>query len=166
MYIIIIIIIFCQNRARWFLHTSWLPVQMHFANTWPGQSHWIRVSFAQYYPGLLWKNGTKLDAGSWIQNMIRPNSGCTMDVTAIARYIQNTSESDPACLLGALVAWVKVTYTNTILQCNPVACNWLLCGGFCIVNGQIFCSLLLLACIGLGMQDSIESKLSPLINIT
>ena len=55
--------------------------------------------------------------------MIRPNSGFMMDVTAIACYIQNTSESDPACLLGGLVARVKVAYTNTILQCNPVACN-------------------------------------------
>ena len=55
--------------------------------------------------------------------MIRPNSGCTLDVMVIAGYIQNTSESDPACLLGALVAWVKVAYATTILQYNPVACN-------------------------------------------
>ena len=70
--------------------------------------------------------------------MIRPNSGFMMDVTAIACYIQNTSESDPACLLRlhhipsprtyqlwflTAVACLLVRYVNILLeQCNHFSC--------------------------------------------
>ena len=37
------------------------------AKTGTGHPDRIRVGFAQYGPGLLWKNGTELDAGSRIR---------------------------------------------------------------------------------------------------
>ena len=48
-----------QNWAQWFLMMRW-------AKTWPSHPDQIWVSFTQYGPGLLWKNGTESDAGSRI----------------------------------------------------------------------------------------------------
>ena len=39
---------FCQNRARWFLHTSLLPDQICWAKSWPGHPDRIRAGFVQY----------------------------------------------------------------------------------------------------------------------
>ena len=58
-----------RNWAKWFLRTGLLLDQMHLSQTWPGHPDLIRVSFAQYGPGFLWKNGTKSDVGSWIQHI-------------------------------------------------------------------------------------------------
>ena len=63
---------FCQNQAWWFLHTGLLPDEMHLAKTWPGRPDQIWASFARYDLGLLWKNGTKLDARTepnWMQEV-------------------------------------------------------------------------------------------------
>ena len=62
----------CQNQAWWFLHTGLLPDEIHLAKTWPGHPDQIWVGFAQYDLGLLWKNGTKLDARTepnWMQEV-------------------------------------------------------------------------------------------------
>ena len=38
-------VVLCQNWAQWFLHTSWLPDQMHLAKTWPDHPDWIQAGF-------------------------------------------------------------------------------------------------------------------------
>ena len=92
-----------RNWARWFLHTSFLPDQMHLAKPWPGHSDQIRVSFAPYDPScLIWKIQNWNGCGkSDLAYMIRPNSGCTLAVTSITGHNQNAFGSDPTCLLGS-----------------------------------------------------------------
>ena len=48
-----------RNWARWFLHTSLLPDQMHLAKPRPGHPDGTWVSFAQCDLCLLWKNGAE-----------------------------------------------------------------------------------------------------------
>ena len=60
---------FCHNRAQWFLHNGLFPDKTCLAKPWPGHPDQIWVSFAQYDPCLLWKNGaenSEMDAGSRI----------------------------------------------------------------------------------------------------
>ena len=73
-----------RNRAKWFLHTSLLPDQMCLAKPWPGHPDWIRVGLAQMIQAFFgkkrnWNGCGKLDPAY----TIRPDSGCTLAVTAI-----------------------------------------------------------------------------------
>ena len=56
---------FTRNWAWWFLHTGLLLDKMCLAKTWPGHSDQIWAGFVQYDLGLLLKNGTELDVGTW-----------------------------------------------------------------------------------------------------
>ena len=74
--------------------TSLLSDQMHLAKTWPGHPDWIQASFAEYDPGLLWKNGSELDAEVW-SGKYDPDQFCLH----AGHNGHNASESDLACLL-------------------------------------------------------------------
>ena len=56
---------------------------MHLAKTWPGRPDRIRAAgFTQYDPGLLWNNGTRLNAGNRIRHIRSgPIPQCTLAVT-------------------------------------------------------------------------------------
>ena len=58
--------------------------QSRFVWAKPGRLDLIRISFVSCDPGLLWKNRTKSDVRSRIQQMymIRPDSGSTPAITA------------------------------------------------------------------------------------
>ena len=58
--------VFCQKPCSVILHTGLFLDEMRLTKTWLGHPDWIWVNFAQYGPGLLWKNRTKSDVGSWI----------------------------------------------------------------------------------------------------
>ena len=86
---------FCQNRARWFLHTGLLLDQIRMAKTWPDHPDWIWAGFEKKYkPDLLWESRTDSDAGSRIQ--------------AYATW------TDSACMLDFLVPdWIRYVYWET-----------------------------------------------------
>jgi len=71
-----------------------------FGQTLTRLSDWIQAGVAQYDP-VPRKNGTESNVRSQIlADMIKPYSGCTLALIAITCCNQNTSESDPVCLLG------------------------------------------------------------------
>ena len=71
-----------------------------FGQTLTGHLDWIWVSFAQYDPCFLWKNGAETCRKSDLAYTIRPDSDCTLAIMAPTGCNQNASGSDPAWLLG------------------------------------------------------------------
>ena len=71
---------------------------------WPKPDQAILIRNRPVLHNMIWaffyKKGTKSDVGSWIRHTSRPNSGCTLAVTAIIVRNQNTSKLDLAYLLA------------------------------------------------------------------
>ena len=62
------------ERAGWFLHTGLLPDRIRLAKSWHNQPELnrIRAGLAPYYPGSLWKNGTKSESGKLVAGEMIP----------------------------------------------------------------------------------------------
>ena len=100
----------CNRVWKWKCETGNRPITFSHNQAWlhlARPSRWTLAHFAQYDMGLLWKNGTKLEEGSWMWHIwyiyiytIQPDSDCMLAVMAITGHNQNASKSDLACLLG------------------------------------------------------------------
>ena len=92
-----------------------------FGQTLTRLSDWIQAGVAQRDP-VLRKNGTESNVRSQIlADMIKPYSGCTLALIAITCCNQNTSESDPACLLGE--GFFKQSHSRVIFKFTTCV-NW------------------------------------------
>ena len=78
---------FCQNRARWFLHTGLFLGRICLVTTWHSypEPNRIWAGFTQYDPGCLWKNRTELE---WLLK-----SGMGSGQTGMCRWSTPTFEN-------------------------------------------------------------------------